>query len=122
MTPEGAVIVPPRIAHWLEKQAGVTRERRAAIRDTDYEAYEVLHALWLSADQFRTANGTKVAVTQPRTPELGLWLTAIEAAEDVGVGDSAIRKWIRAGRLPAVKRGGRWLVNARDLHTFRPQK
>ena len=84
--------------------------------DTDPLAYAVLSALRLVALQQRTANGTNLAVVQSPPEELSVWLTASEAAAAVGVTDSAIRKWIRNGRLPAVKRGGRWLVNRNDLH------
>lgn len=116
LTTEGAVVVPARIAAWLEQKAGVTADRRIALRNTDPQAYEVLAALHLAALAHWTANGTKHAAGQPAPQELTTWLTAAEAAHQAEVTDSAIRKWIRTGRLPATKRGGRWLINRNDLH------
>jgi molybdopterin-binding protein len=44
---------------------------------------------------------------------------ATEAAALLGVSDDTIRRWIDAGRLPAVRDGaGRWLVGGRDLAEF----
>jgi hypothetical protein len=49
VTAEGSVIVPTRIAHWLEQKAGVTGDKRISLRDTDPLAYEVLAALHIAA-------------------------------------------------------------------------
>jgi len=128
ITAEGSVVVPPRIAEWIESQIGLVSERRIKMADADPLAYAVLSALRLVALQQRdegvrgrghpwwTANGTKVAVIQQHRQELDVWLTAVEAAAAMGVTDSAIRKWIRTGRLPAIKRGGRWLINRSHLN------
>lgn len=125
---QGSVVVPPRIAEWIERQIGLVSERRIKMADADPQAYAVLSALRLVALQQRdegvhdhghprwTANGTKVAVVQQSRQELDVWLTAVEAAAAMGVTDSAIRKWIRSGRLPAIKRGGRWLINRSHLN------
>ena len=45
ITADGSVIVPPRIAAWLERHAGVTGDRRIRLRGNDPDAYEVLAAL-----------------------------------------------------------------------------
>ena len=42
-------------------------------------------------------------------------LTVPEAAARSGRGAETIRRWIRAGRLPAHRSGGRLLVHAEDL-------
>jgi excisionase family DNA binding protein len=115
LTAEGCVIVPPRIADWIEKQIGLVSERRIALADTDPLAYAVLSALRLVALQQRTGNGTKSAAVQSSPEELTVWLTTQEAAADAEVTDSCIRKRIRSGRLPAIKRGGRYLINRNDL-------
>jgi len=44
---------------------------------------------------------------------------ATEAAALLGVSDDTIRRWIDAGRLPAVRdSAGRWIVGGRDLAEF----
>ncbi|MDA8436329.1 MAG: helix-turn-helix transcriptional regulator [Actinomycetales bacterium] len=44
---------------------------------------------------------------------------ATEAAALLGVSDDTIRRWIDAGRLPAVRDGaGRWVLVGRDLAEF----
>lgn len=111
MVAGGSVIVPARIAAWLEQHAGVTSDRRITLRDTDPLAYEVLTALHLVALYHRSGNGTKLAVAQPARQESDTWLTTVEAASVLGVTDRAVRKWIATDRLPAIKHGGRWLIN-----------
>lgn len=111
MTPAGAVIVPPRIASWLEERAGLTSDRRARLRDTDPAAYEVLMALHAVALDHRSGTGTNLAPAQPVRQESETWLTTIEAASLFGVTDRAIRKWCAKGRLPATRHGDRWLIN-----------
>jgi excisionase family DNA binding protein len=113
--PDGSVAVPPRIAAWLESKAGVTRERRIAIRDTDPAAYEVLAALRLAALQYSSGTGTKVAGQQHLPQRLKTWVTTSTAAELLEVTDRAVRKWIATGRLPATRHGGRWLIHRGHL-------
>lgn len=115
LTPDGSVIVPPRIAKWLEDKAGMTADRRIMLRDTDPEAYEVLMALHLAAITPRSDCGTKDAEHQPNQPESVQWLTTNEAATETGVTDRCIRKRINDGRLLATRRGGQWLINRNDL-------
>lgn len=116
--PDGSVAVPPRIAAWLERKAGVTRERRIAIRDSDPAAYEVLAALRLAALRSSSGCGTKVAAQQHLTQELRVWMNTSTAAALLGVTDRAIRKWIATGKLPATRHGGRWLINRNHLQAL----
>ncbi|WP_448440397.1 helix-turn-helix domain-containing protein [Mycolicibacterium sp. XJ2] len=112
ITKDGSVIVPPRIAAWLERHAGITAELRIRLRGTDPEAYEVLTALHLAALKRSNSDcGTKVAGGQGETTESEQWLTTSEAAELADVTDRCIRNWIAAGQLPAARHGGRWLIN-----------
>ncbi|OFJ55178.1 helix-turn-helix domain-containing protein [Mycolicibacterium grossiae] len=105
---DGSVSVPPRIARWLEKQVQMTADRRAILRSTDPEAYEVFVALHLAA--LGAECGTNTAAAQTNTADLTMWMSTSEAAERHGVGERCIRKWCRTGRIHAVMTGGRWLV------------
>ncbi|MGE0355118.1 MAG: helix-turn-helix domain-containing protein [Gemmatimonadales bacterium] len=43
------------------------------------------------------------------------WLTVADAAREAGVHPRTLRRWIGAGRLPAARRGGRWLIHRDEL-------
>jgi excisionase family DNA binding protein len=116
ITEGGAVIVPPRIASWLERHSGVTADLRVRVRGVDPEAYEVLAALHLAALHDSSSDcGTKVGTAQPHTTESETWLTTGEAAKHADVTDRCVRKWIADGRLPATRHGGRWLIHRKAL-------
>jgi excisionase family DNA binding protein len=115
ITPDGSVIVPSRIAAALEAKAGVTPDRRIALRGTDPEAYEVLAALHLAALSHSSGTGTETAAVQRNLQLCEEWLTTTEAAQVVGVSDRCIRKWIASQRLPARRHGNRYLVNRQHL-------
>ena len=112
---DGSVIVPPRIAAWLERHAGVTGDRRIRLRGNDPVAYEVLAALHLAALHHRSDCGTEVAAQQPHTTRSEMWLTTSEAALEAGVTDRCLRKWIAQGGLAATRHGGRWLIHRTAL-------
>jgi excisionase family DNA binding protein len=116
--PDGSVAVPPRIAAWLEKRAGVTDDRRIALRDTDPAAYTVLAALRLAALYHCSGTGTQLAEQQHITEELAVWMSTSTAAELLGITDRAIRKRIAAGKLPATRHGSRWLINRNELQAL----
>lgn len=116
VTANGSVIVPPRIARWLESKAGLTAEWRIGLRGTDTEAYEVMLALHLAA--LRSDCGTNAVVRQCEHPKLKTWLSTREAAAELHVSDRCIRNWCNSGRLPATMSGGRWLI---DRNTLRVQ-
>ncbi|GFG71843.1 helix-turn-helix domain-containing protein [Mycolicibacter senuensis] len=115
--PDGSVSVPPRIAHWLESQAGLTADRRINLRTTDPVAYEILAALHLAALQHRSGIGTKIAAAQDDSQESELWTTS-QAAAQLSVTDRCIRKWIANGRVPATRHGGRWLIHAHHVRAI----
>lgn len=121
ITEDGSVIVPPRIAAWLERHAGVTADRRIRLRGVDPEAYEVLAALHLAALDYTSGSdrGTKVVYPERPTAKSDLWLTTKEAAEQAGVTDRCIRKWIAEGRLPATRHGDHWLIDRNALQVSR---
>jgi excisionase family DNA binding protein len=49
---------------------------------------------------------------------LGETLTVVEVAQRTGRHPESIRRWIRAGWLPATKIGSVFLVNAEDFEAF----
>jgi len=113
ITSDGSVIVSPRIARWLEQQADMTADRRIRLRDTDPEAYVVLAALHLAA--CRSDCGTNHAAAQGVSADSNMWVSTSEAAEALGVTDRCVRKRCKTGQLPAVRTGGRWLINRTTL-------
>ena len=115
LTADGSVVVPPRVAAWLEKKAGMTSDRRIAIRSTDPDAYAVLAALHIAALSHRSDNGTKHVAAQSPQQQSDLWFTTTEVASLLRVTERAIRKWCAVGRLPATKIGGRWVINRNCL-------
>jgi excisionase family DNA binding protein len=118
ITEDGSVLIPPRIANWLERQAGVTADRRIMLRDTDPQAYEVLAAVHIAALNHRSGNGTKPVGVPSNPKESEVWLTTSEAADHAGVTDRAVGNWCNAGTLPARKHGGRWLINRNDITIY----
>lgn len=114
ITSDGSVIIPPRIAHWLEEKSGMTADRRIRLRDTDPDAYVALAALHISAAH-RSDTGTNAAAAQPVTADLSMWMTTSEAAKTLGVTDRCIRKWCKTGRIQAVMSGSRWLIDRNSL-------
>jgi excisionase family DNA binding protein len=118
VTADGAVIVPPRIAHWLETKAGITADWRDHLRDTDLVAHQVMAALHWAATQHRSGIGTNSPVAQRKRAESNVWLSTTEAARELRVTDRCVRKWISAGRLHATMSGARWLINRNDIHAL----
>jgi excisionase family DNA binding protein len=106
---DGSVIVPPRIARWLEKQADMTADRRIRLRDNDPDAYVVLAALHLAA--LRSVIGTNDAAPQGVSADLNMWMSTSDAAKVLDVTDRCVRNWCRTGRLRAVLSGSRWLID-----------
>ena len=115
ITANGEVIVQPRIACWLETQAGITPEWRSRLQDTDPEAYEVLLALHLVAERLSARGPNPLAGQRPHA-QLEAWLSTADAARELNVAGRTVRRWCRTGRLPATKSGRDWLIRRRDLH------
>lgn len=113
ITGDGSVIIPPRIARWLEQNSGMTADRRIKLRDTDPDAYVALAALHLSA--LSSDSGTKDAAPQSVSANLNMWMSTKQAANALGVTDRCIRKWCTTGRLHAELVGARWLVDPNSI-------
>ena len=113
ITSDGSAIIPPRVAHWLEQNSGITADRRIRLRDTDPDAYVALAALHLAA--LRSDNGTNDAAAQRISADSNMWMSTSEAAEALNVTDRCVRKWCTTGRLGAEMSGGRWLIDRNTL-------
>lgn len=113
ITSDGWVFLPPRIAAWIEKHAGMTADRRMRLRGSDHEAYIAFASLHLAA--LRSDSGTESCVGQRNKGQSESWMSTSEAAEALGVTDRCIRKWCNTGRIHAVMTGGRWLVNPNTI-------
>lgn len=113
MTRDHSAIVPPRIAHWLERNSGMTADRRMRLRDTDPDAYVALAALHLSA--LHSDCGTEQVAAQQNTAESAMWLSTKQAAQALNVTDRCVRKWCTTGRLHAELVGARWLINPNSI-------
>lgn len=113
LTADGSVIVSPRVARWLERQAGITADRRIRLRDTDPEAYIALTALHLAA--LCSDSGTNHAVRQHHGSDLEMWMSTSQAAKALNVTDRCIRKRCDSGRLDAVRSGSRWFIHRKTI-------
>jgi len=102
------LVCPPRCA--AQQSGGRPTGRRHV------DGYEVLAALRLAALAHRSGSGTKGATAQPDQEQSDLWLTITQAAQQAGVTDRCIRKWIAQHRLPAARRGDRWFIRRSDLN------
>jgi excisionase family DNA binding protein len=115
------VIVPRRVAAWLEARTELPRLRRDS-RGEDSEVAAVLLALSTAAQAWRddqtrrssAAIGTgRADVAEPVAPFGGLTVT--QAAARLDVTTRAIRKAIADGRLVAEKTGRAWLIDPAEL-------
>lgn len=113
ITADGSVIIPPRIARWLENACILTADRRVRLRDADPDAYIALAALHLSA--LRADCGTDHVAGQRNTEESEIWLSTKQAAKALNITDRCVRKWCTTGRLHAEMVGARWLVNPNSV-------
>lgn len=104
-----AVIVPARIARFLDAALGATR---VEWRGRDRELDEVLAALHEAAIEFSTYGAVSSPLTTPRIaresdrPVAG-WLDSAAVASILGCGPANVRDLARRGRL----RGGRRIGN-----------
>ena len=116
ITANGEAILQPRIARYLETQAGITPEWRSRLQDTDPEAYEGLMALHLVAKGRSSASGLNPLAGQHDREQSMIWMSTAAAALELNVAERTVRRWCRTGRLPATKSGRDWLIRRSDLH------
>lgn len=113
------VIVPARVAAWLERRVDLNRVRIDA-RGLDPEIDAVLGALRISALVWRTSvNGTTPAEPAEPVAASDQWVSTNQAAIHLGITDRAVRKAIAAGALPAENTAGRWRIHRDDIAHYR---
>ena len=112
-----AVIIPGRIAAWLDRRLGLAT-LRAEMRGRDAELDSVLVAVSVAAAAWRaSATGSGRAAMPAPTADSG-WLTTGQAARRAERTDRAIRAAIATKRLPAERIGGRWFVRTEDIEHY----
>lgn len=115
------VIVPARVATWLERYAGLN-DLRVRARGNDPEVDSVLHALHRAALHWRTSvTGTNQAPAPEEAPQ-SKWYSTTETAERLGITDRAVRLAIAQQRLGAINLNGRWRVTPEDIAHFKAAK
>lgn len=115
------VIVPARIAAWLERNLSLNQARINA-RGADPEVDSVLNALRVAALTWRaTVTGSSQA-PEPEVARESKWYSTTEAAERLGITDRAVRLAIKEKRLHATDLGGRWRITTEDVEHFKAAK
>ena len=117
--PCASVIVPSRVAAYLERYAGLDAFRREH-RGADCDVDDVLIALHQAALSWRgAATGTR----QPAQPEPGTGLnyfSTTQAASLLGITVRAVTRAATEGRLGAEKPDGiRWRISREALEHFK---
>lgn len=115
------VVVPARVAAWLERHAGL-RALRTAHRGADPEVDGVLVALGVAAATWRqqtlgSVRGIDLAANAE--PVASSPLTTAEAGQLLGIGSRAIRKAIAEGRLQAERHGDTWRISREEVEHYR---
>ncbi|MEZ7240788.1 helix-turn-helix domain-containing protein [Rhodococcus sp. GXMU-t2271] len=113
------VIVPARVAAWLERRADLNTLRINS-RGLDPEIDAVLGALRISSLVWRNSvdGTTPTEPTEPTAPS-PQWMSTSQVATHLGITDRAVRKAIARGALHAENIDGRWLIDRDELTDYR---
>jgi len=114
------VVVPARVADWLDRHAGLNSLRIAGREVNDAEVTAVLTDIHIASLKWRAS----VAGIDPRKPPEAMGaspvMNARQAADELGLTDRAVRLAITQKRLHATKdHNNRWAINREDLEHFR---
>lgn len=113
------VLVPARVAAWLEKRAGLS-SLRARARGADPEVDAVLLALRVAGLAWLTsATGSEVEPEPEVRRESSQWLSTGQAAELLGMTDRGVRLAISEGRLEAEKVADRYRISRSNVEHYR---
>jgi excisionase family DNA binding protein len=113
-----AVVVPGRVAAWLETRLDLRRVR-SEVRGIDPEIDSVLLDLAVAALTWRKAvdGCTPAGPTEVGAPSV--WLTTADAADQLGISSSWVRQEIRAKHLAAEQVDRRWRISRTDFEHYR---
>jgi excisionase family DNA binding protein len=117
--PVPVVIMPARVAAWLEVRAGLN-DLRVDHRGRDAEVDSVLVALRTSALAWRTSVTGSIQAAEPE--KLPALLSTQQVADHLDLTDRAVRHAIKEGRLKAHRDGTRWKVTREDLAHYEAAK
>lgn len=116
------VVVPARVAAWLDRYAGVA-QLRIEHRGADPDVDSVLVALGVAALAWRNRHGLPADVgSDPRNGaevDAASPLTATQAAGLLGLSARGVRLACEQGRLRAHLDAGLWRIHREDLEHFR---
>lgn len=116
---EPSVVVPARVAAFLEQRAHLSA-LRVSVRGIDPEVSEVLESLRYVAMAWRgSAAGTEVEAGPEPATDSKQWMTTGGAAGVLGITSRAVRKAIARGAIPAEEVDGRYRVNREDIEHYR---
>ena len=114
------VVVPARVAAYLNRHAGLSLLRRDSSGDPEVDnlllAFRLAELEWQSS-----ATGT----THAEPPELDRslqWMSTEQVAGLLGMTGRGIRKAISEGRLKALKVGDHYRISATDFEHFRASR
>jgi excisionase family DNA binding protein len=114
------VVVPGRVAAWLERYADLRRLRTDS-RGVDPEVDSVLIALATAAALWRQQrtgadHGTELGKqAEPRSE----FVTTAQAATLLRITERGVRKACAEGRLPATRHGDIWSISREDVEHYR---
>lgn len=115
------VIIPARVATWLERHAGLN-DLRIRSRGNDPEVDSVLQALHRAALHWRTTVTGSNHAPEPEEAPQSKWMGTTEAADKLGITDRAVRLAIAQHRLHATSLNGRWRITQEDIAQFKAAK
>ena len=116
---EPVVVVPARVAAWLDRAAGLDRLRQQAVGDPAVGS--VLAALALLSANWAVTARTGTAHRQSPEPAAALTpMTTSQAAAHLGMTERGVRTAIADGRLLATRNAaGHWRIARTDLEQYR---
>lgn len=111
------VIIPARVAAWLDSQAHLS-DLRVKVRGNDPEVDNVLAALRLAALSWRTSATGSDPRQEPEVEQPSVMSTT-QVADQLGVTDRTVRLAITEKRLEASQVAGRWQITRESFEHYR---
>ncbi|RFU18827.1 helix-turn-helix domain-containing protein [Geodermatophilus marinus] len=119
------VIVPGRVAAWLNRHGGLDELRRQ-VRGGDPEVDSALIALKVAGDAWLTSVTSRRGIDDAQSGEpvaSSPWLTTRQVADQLGLTVRGVRVAIESGRLRADRdTAGRWVVSRESFEHYRASR